>query len=474
MIRLEQQRSPNEDQIDLPQEVVHSSSRTETNVVTFDHPSVKRFLYSPKLQDSVENQVSQFFVSEKDVHAEFTRLLVDHLLSIEQPSVGSSIGVTTPFLPYAARYWHVHLWNSGSILEEDEVLNSKLLTLFGDPMSPAYLNWIRTWDPERKTTDFGLNTNSCPSPLYMAIFLRLKSISKSLIDKGSYINGTGGLWCTSLQLASQREDIETSQKLVASGEDIDKISGDQPTALFIAVDHGNTELVQILLAAGAHPDAGSTRNRSALQLASFRGSKNVVELLLASGADVNLQSGFFGTALQAAAAAGHIDIVGILLDNGAELNTVCGLLGTAIQAAETGGHSQVVRQLATGGAAWDEERDSVWREAYDMWSASSPVDRVAECLSLSDLSLGSQTQRRLAAALRILDLPATNESQLSPVWRRLKLKEIIQRKGQFGTKSKHYFYRALFWALLLQGHDEVSLIPRLLYGNNLTGDRPRC
>ncbi|KAG6355225.1 hypothetical protein INS49_004306 [Diaporthe citri] len=393
MIRLEQQRPPDEDQIDLPQEAVHSSSRTETNVVTFDHPSVKRFLYSRKLQDSAENQVSQFFVSEKDVHAEFTRLMVDHLLAIEQPSIRSSIAVSTPFIPYAARYWHEHLRSSGSSLEEDKVLSSKLLTLFRDPMSPAYLNWIRTWDPERKTTDSGLTTDSCPSPLYMAIFLRLESISRILIDEGSYINGTGGLMCTSLQLASQREDIEISQKLVASGEDIDRISRDQPTALFIAVDHSNAKLVQMLLEAGAKPDAGSPQNRSALQLASLRGSKSIVELLVASGADVNLRSGSFGTALQAAAAAGHTDIVGILLDKRAKLDTVGGLLGTAIQAAQTGGHSGVVTQLADRGAAWDEEGDS--------------------------------------------------------------------RKGQLGTESKHYVYRALFWALLLRGQDEAQGLMKL-------------
>lgn len=469
MIRLEQQRLSAEDQTSLPHELSPNSSSTETNVVTFDHPSVKRFLYSSKIQHSSDSQVSQFFVSDKTVHAEFARLMVDHLLAIEKPTIGPSIYATAPFLSYSARYWHKHMTDGGVFFEEDKTLQSRLLTLFGDPMSPAYLNWIRIWNPERETTDFELTRDTCPSPLYMAVFLRLRVVSQSLIDKGSYINGTGGLMPTTLQLASQREDIEMSQKLIDSGERINNVPGNEPTALAIAVDQGNIKLVKILLDAGARPDAAYSEGRSALQLASYRGSQEIVELLVAAGADVNQRSGSFGTALQAAAAAGHGGVVAFLLDSGAKPDAVGGVLGTAIQAAETGGHSDVVRQLITRGVAWDEEGDSVWHEDFDQWSSPSKMSTFAECHPLDDPSLGLQSQQMLAVALELLRNPVLRERKLLLVrnqrivekWEaaqaeRVKLTGFMQKRGTAGIQNKHYVYKAFFWAVLMQSREEVS------------------
>lgn len=142
MIRLEHQQPSGEDQEELNQKPV-STSDTGVDLVTFDHPSVKRFSYSSKLQQHEDVRVSQFFVSEEAVYAEFTRLMIDILLSAEQPTIEPLIFAGAPFLPYAARYWHEHMKDGKIIPEEEEMLYSKLLVLFGDPMSPAYLDWIR-------------------------------------------------------------------------------------------------------------------------------------------------------------------------------------------------------------------------------------------------------------------------------------------------------------------------------------------
>ena len=68
---------------------------------------------------------------------------------------------------------------------------------------------------------------------------------------------------TTLQLATQKEETSTLQKLIATGEDIDTTPDDEPSALYIAVDNGNAKLVQILLTAGADPDAEHSPNGSA-------------------------------------------------------------------------------------------------------------------------------------------------------------------------------------------------------------------
>ena len=472
MIRLEEQKPSAVDEVELLRQEAQKSSDTETEIVTFDHPSVKRFLYSRKLQQSSDDRISPFFVSEKIVNAEFASLMVDHLLAIKQPRIEPSIFVKSPFLPYAAQYWHEHLKDRGNIPGEDEVLKGKLLILFGEPMNPAYLNWIRVWNPESKKPDFGLAQDNCPSPLYVAVFLRFEGISKLLINKRSYINGAGGLMHTTLQLASQRDYTEIAQELIAAGEDVDKTANDRPTALYTAVENGNADLVQMLLAAGAKPDAKLALSGPPLQQASFRGFTKIVKSLVASGADVNLQSGHFGTALQAAAAAGHSEVVAILLSKGATPDAVSGLLGTAIQAAATGGHSEVVKMLAAKDITWDQERDSIWHEAYDLWisQSSQTKTKAAQFFFSKESSVGSDVQRMLAGVLKVLSsLPSASNGKAVKARRRsaapeldalrvksLKLMEQVRRQGQEGMESEHYVYRALFWAMLFRCTDIVS------------------
>ncbi|KAH8657654.1 hypothetical protein BX600DRAFT_499745 [Xylariales sp. PMI_506] len=464
MIRLEKPKSSGVDRADLVQQEEQETFNTDTHVVTFDHPSVKRFLYSRKLQQSSDDQLSPFFVSEKTVNAEFVNLMVGYLLEVKQPKIKHSTIAKSPFLQYAAQYWHEHLGAVKSIPNEDEVLKTRLMALFGAPMNPAYLNWIRVWNPETQMSDFGLTEQSCPSPLYVSIFLKFESISEYLIDQRSYINGTGGLMHTTLQLASQREYTELIEKLIASGEDVGKFTDDQPTAFYIAVETGNAKLVQMLLAAGASPDEKHAPLGSALQLASFRGFGDIIESLLASKADVNLVSGRFGTALQAAAAAGHNEIVIILLKNGAKPDVVGGLLGTAIQAAATGGNDEVVKQLVDKGIAWDEKRDTVWHEAYDLWISQASRPKALEGFFSNELFDGSDTQRLLATLLKYLSsgpAPGQNpafQSRHRTVPRELealrtkslKLMDLVRRQGQEGIESANYVYRALFWVLVLR------------------------
>ena len=465
MIRLEKQKPSDVGKLELQQEAQKSSS-TETRIVTFDHPSVKRFLYSSELQQSRESQISQFFVSEKTVNAKLAVLMVDHLLAIKQPRIQSSIFMKSPFLRYVAQHWHEHLKDRGNFAGEDEVLKEKVSMLFGEPMNPAYLNWIRVWNPESNEQDFELAQDNCPSPLFIAVFLRFEGISKHLVDNHSYINAAGGRMHTTLQLALRREYTEIAQELIAAGEEVDRTAYGQPTALYTAIQSGNAELVQMLLAAGANPNANHAPFGAALQVASSQGFTKIVELLVASKAHVNLQSGRFGTALQAAAAAGHKEVVAILLENGAKPDVVGGSLGTAIQAAATGGHSEVVQVLAARDIPWDKERDSIWHKAYDLWMSRSLQSKTnfTQSLLFKEFWIGTDVQRMLAGVLEALSsLPAARDSEeLDPRWKSaahefdilntesLELVDRVRRQGQEGMESEHYVYRALFWAMLLR------------------------
>ena len=471
MIRLEKQKPSDVGKLELLQQEAQKSSSTEMRSVTFDHPSVKRFLYSSELQQSRDGQISQFFVSEKTVNAKLAILMVDHLLAIKQPRIQSSIFMKSPFLRYVAQHWHEHLKDRGNFAGEDEVLKEKLSMLFGEPMNTAYLNWIRVWNPESNEQDFEPAQDNCPSPLFIAVFRRFEGISKHLVDNHSYINAAGGRMHTTLQLALRREYTEIAQELIAAGEEVDRTAYGQPTALYTAIQSGNAELVQMLLAAGANPNANHAPFGAALQVASSQESTKIVESLVAPKAHVNLQSGRFGTALQAAAAAGHKDVVAILLENGAKPDVVGGSLGTAIQTAATGGYSEVVQVLAARDIPWDKDRDSIWHEAYDLWMSRSLQSKTnfAQSLLFKELWIGTDVQQMLTGVLEVLSsLPAARDSEeIDPRskstakfdiinTKSLELVERVRRQGQEGMESEHYVYRALFWAMLLRCTANVS------------------
>jgi hypothetical protein len=463
LIRLEVQRSSDTNELDSVQRETRKSNDAEVEIVTFDHPSVKRFLYSDKLRQSGDDNISKFFVSEQTVNAEFVNRMVDHLLAVKQPRIEPHLFVEDHFLQYVAQHWHQHLMDRASISEMDEALKGKLMTLFGEPIHPAYLNWIRIWNPESKKQDVELVQESCPSPLYLAIFLGLKGVAKHLIATRSHMNNTGSSARTLLQLASQRGYTEITQGLIVAGEDVNGTADDQPTALYSAVENGNTELVEMLLAAGANPNAKHDRSGSVLQLASSRGLIKIVESLVASGAGVNLQGGLFGTALQAAAAAGHGEVVGILLKNGAKQDAAGGLLGTPMQAAATGGHSGVVKLLAGSGVAWNEGIDSTWRDAYDLWMSQSPRAQaeIRESFYSREPLDGSDTQRMLAGILKtfqslsdIKKADARNKGTAQRFDKKrpgsLDLLVQLQKQGLDRMESEYYVYRALFWAKLIR------------------------
>lgn len=209
-----------------------------------------------------------------------------------------------------------------------------------------------------------------------------------------------------------------SQKLTAAGEKVDDASDYEPTALYMAVQAGNIDLLQVLLMAGANPDRRPHGEDSALQLVIARGLTGIAALLAASGAHVNLESGI-ETPLQAAAAAGNTEVMENLLDRGAKPTAVGGLLGTVIQAAETGGHPDAIKLLTAQGVAWDEKGDSVWREAYNLWTSQTSMKTVAESLLASDPTAQSRTQvvfteaqKRLAGVLRGLGSPLPTASDV--------------------------------------------------------------
>lgn len=325
---------------------------------------------------------------------------------------------------------------------------------------------MRTWDPESRQQNLALVQADCPSPLFLAIFLRLEDVANHLVETRSYINGVGSSTYTTLQLASKQGYTDLTQKLVAAGENVDQTRNDTRTPLWIAVDNCDAQLVDTLLAAGANPNATWDPRGPALVWAIARKSLTIVKLLLAAGADANLHSDALGAPLQAAAVSGFSEIAIALLKAGAKSDTSGGSLGTPILAAATAGHSEVVKILVATGIAWDEVKDSTWHEAYDLWMSQSPRRGIKiadsyiseEPLERSDPAqmlifvLGALSPRKSKLISSALE-SKKKSVVLKPNASRVTSQDItdrIRKQGLEGMDSGHYVYRALFWAKLLR------------------------
>ena len=437
----------------------------ERKIVTFDHTSVNKFLHSRKSKAADQGVISLFFIAEKEDQLVLTSLLLDYILQSTEPLLSLSDALERrPFLQYAVENWYEHMKRSQVDLQSDEPLRRKVLDLFGDPMIPAFLNWMRLVNLEGNEHNFKLSEYCCPSPLYIAMLLELWDVVHHLINNRSYINTYEGKLGTVLQFAAFRELDDLAILLVDKGVDVNRIANGQPSALYEVAFRNEDKLVQILLEAGARVDAPESKFGTVLQMACYHGFRAVVEKLLAHQAEVNAEGGIFGTALQAASAAGHLDTVSMLLEREANPDVKSGLLGTPCLAASTGGHLEIVTLLKAYGATFDDGSDCIWRYSFgsDKLDIQLLMNQHAPKVEQSVEGL-NKSQTLLSKALQILQLKDANLTN-KPITSKGKdyLKRIVQLLKDFheigyaDMNSEHYIYKAFFWASLFSCTSWVS------------------
>ena len=446
----------------------------KTKIVTFDHPSVKRYLHSHSLREIDEKSASPYYIDDEAVNAQLADMLINYILGVDQSL--DSIEQTTktaPFFVYAAECWYKHMKRSETAMYIDSPFGTKIVELFRDPINPPFLNWMRVANPESVHSDFKLSETNCPSPLYVALSLQLWDVAQLLVDNKSYINAPGGSHGTALQLAAKAVGKgNLVRQLIGKGADVNATSNDQVSALYDAAMDGDHDLVQTLLAAGAKIEVPGTQFGTVLHMACYIGEKHVVEKILTHGTDVNAEGGQFGTALQAASAAGHTDIVAMLLNqaNGAKVDPDArsGMLGSPLLAAISGGHSEIVAMLKASGATFDDKSDRVWKQAFISFEPLKAKATEYLGFSKTKLEIGhlDESQLLLGSILLFLD-PARPEVQklLSGHWVHSKKRtarlnglrsitaKIVERaleNGLAGKDSENYLYRASFWALVIK------------------------
>jgi hypothetical protein len=236
-----------------------------------------------------------------------------YLLQFQRP-LSTEVLNASALARYAAKFWNSHLRKT-----QDQTEGSQLAMILMSDDNPAYLNWIKLYDPDTpwQGPDLEKGLKSVATPLYYAALYGLNMTTRLLLDEGAEVNAQGGLYGNALQAASSR---------------------------------GHEQVVTTLLDKGAEANAQGGVYGNALYAASGRGHEQVVKMLLDKDAKVNAQGGDYGNALQAASQGGYKQVVKMLLDKGAEVNAQGGLYGNALQAALRRGHEQVVTMLLDKGA----------------------------------------------------------------------------------------------------------------------------
>jgi ankyrin repeat protein len=318
--------------------------RSDQRIIALAHYSVQEYLVSDRIKQGAAKQYS---MQEVECHNAMAKGSLMYLTQFQQP-MSTEVLEASALARYAAEFWSSHLQKAGNETEGSVLAMSLMST-----DEPAYLNWIRLFNPDYPWKEPGLRRDlkSVATPLYYTACLGLRTITRLLLDKGARVNAQGGEYGNALQAASNGGHKQVVRMLLSAGASVNAHGGYRSSALQAASYAGHEQVVEMLLSAGASVNAQGGDFGNALQAASFRGHEQVVTMLLNNKADVNAQGGFFSNALQAASFEGHKQVVKMLLDNKADVNAQGRIHGSALQAASYAGHEQVVEMLLSAGAS---------------------------------------------------------------------------------------------------------------------------
>ncbi|KAH7069938.1 hypothetical protein BKA63DRAFT_569533 [Paraphoma chrysanthemicola] len=326
---------------------IHKPSRDlkpARKFIALAHYSVQEYLVSERIN---QGSVKHYSMQEAKCHSAIARGCLKYLMQFQQP-LTVEILKESALARYTARFWSKHCQNTGDEMEQVNRLAMHLMAV----ENPAYINWIRLYNPDRPWEEPKLerSLDSIERPLYYSASLGLDTITRLLLDNGAEVNVQGGFYGNALQAASDRGYEQIVQILLNNDAKVNAQGGYHGNALQAASARGNEQIVQILLNNDAEVNAQGGQYGNALQAASTFGHEQIVQILLNNGAEVNAQGGHYGNALQTASAFGHEQIVQMLLNNDAEVNAQGGHYGNALQAASARGNEQIVQILLNNDA----------------------------------------------------------------------------------------------------------------------------
>lgn len=341
------------------------------------HFSVKEYLVSDRVSLSPASKYSLDVVS---CHGTMADLCISHLLQYEediynnqslttnsnieaqesgheQPKIETFshfndrvICERSPFAPYAAMFWSMHL--RAAELDDTTPLYAKSMELIVNPaLLYRIVEYHRAWfyiengfifgdlgilEDSRRTKLIRNRRDAHMSPVYYASLVGLDSLVSQLLEVGESANSVGPSG-TALAVAARYGHMRTVQLLIKMGANVNgqkvlkrrKVGPTilSMTALHATVGRGHEDIADVLLEHGAAIDRnrgldgnlGYGETNTPLQAAVLRRNTSLVRNLLDRGADVTVAGGRLGDALAIACwVAEDAYLARLLLEKGAD------------------------------------------------------------------------------------------------------------------------------------------------------------
>jgi len=291
------------------------------------------------------------------------------------------------------------------------------------------------------------------------------TLLKSLLDKGTPINGTDQFNRTALIHAASTEHIGIIELLLDRGALIDKTDKYGRTALMYAVRSGKYEAIKLLLKRGAQIGLKDQYGETALIMAAKRENVNIVKILVENGAQVNFKDPGGDSPLMWASLVGNPHIVKILLESGADVTLRGKEDGlTAMMIAENKGHKEVVLLLkrAEANASKVENMNLVMDEFYFL-------EKFTEALKINDQVKMTELIRRAEPIIFNAVIILVDEGRMSILEDRkepryfdlAKLIAEIYAK-EFNKKcllqlvERYRLYNRISWETLMEGYASID------------------
>ena len=307
----------------------------KTDEIKLAHFSIKEYLLSDYVKKHPDEQIKGFSLSQELSHLMISQTCLAYLLQFDIPE-----SVNYPdrsLMDYAATNWIFHTRSSGDDKSQELFLSGLMMRLL-TPDKPAFVEWVKIYDPQ--------NAFKHLPPLYYACKAGLIGVTLSLlkneVDANTWKEGKYG---HVLQVASNEGHEAIAKLLIDNGADVNAQGGEHGNALHIAVFHGHEAIAKLLIENKADVNAQGGHHGNALNAASTRGYEAIVKLLIENGANVNAQGGEHGNALQAARFSGYEAIAKLLIENGADVKAQQEKYENMLQAASFHSHDAIEKPL---------------------------------------------------------------------------------------------------------------------------------
>ncbi|KAI9433551.1 hypothetical protein H4582DRAFT_987135, partial [Lactarius indigo] len=312
----------------------------DSRVVQFSHFSVKEFLTSDRLANSLGVE-SRFHIRLESAHTILAQASLGVLLRLDERVDHDSV-VGFPLAQYAAGHWPDHVKFKNVLSHVKDGVDD----LF-DPDKPHFAAWFRLYDNERIPRLVGSPAPPDVSPLYRAVRVGNRALVEHVLSKRPQdVNTEGGVWGTPLHAAFEKRDIDIVWLLLENGADVNIRSYWGRTPLYWASLQGFPDVTRWLLRHGVDVTAQQDDQWTALHVAAWNGHLEVAEILLEHNAEVNASEEDNHVPLHYAAEGEHLELVQLLLNHGGNVNARNWSGDTPLDYARASGNTKIIKLLS--------------------------------------------------------------------------------------------------------------------------------